>query len=99
MPFRIETRRYRDSGRIAVEIYEDDGQPFAGLPYGTLSVNVPGVQLEGDEFVLNHDLNGPMFDGLRRELLEDGWCEDTGKRCDYGFVRRQPIWRLVKKVG
>jgi len=94
MPFRVEARERYMNGRLVVQIYEDDDGPFSGMPYCTLSTNVPGVELEDDEFVLNHDLNGPLFDELRTEILAK-WCEDTGKRCSYGFVRDQPIWRVA----
>lgn len=75
--------------RPAFRVYDEDG-----MPYAALSINVPEIPLEPGEFILNHDLNHSMFEMFLNEMLTI--FEDTGKRCNYGFVKNQPIWRLRK---
>lgn len=87
MKYDIVLNKYRNN-RIAVAIYDQEG------PYATLSVNVETVQLEENEFVVNHDLLHPMFKKFLEELLLSGVFEDTGKTCNYGFCRNIPIWRM-----
>jgi len=77
------------NGRVTVQItHMEEG------PYARLSVNVETVSLKEREFVLNHDLNHPMFQGFLEEMISTGKFEDTGKTCNYGFVTNQPIWRI-----
>ena len=92
---------YVVSDRIAVLLYEDaadefagDGGDFEGLEFwGDVSINVVGVDLAAGEFVLNHN-----FDSLDRVLaavLATGKVEDTGRRVSFGFCVDRPVYRVI----
>lgn len=87
----LETARYGD-GNLAILLNHD----VYGR-YSTLSINVPVVSgmIGTDEFVLNHDLNLAMWDGLREQLLASPYFEDTGERVHYGMIAEQPVWRYT----
>jgi hypothetical protein len=74
------------NGRIAVTLKDEDG-----MPYGTLSVNIPEVDVREGEFVLSHNCNRILSD-----LMASGLFADTGYRVNYGLVKGQPILRLVE---
>jgi hypothetical protein len=74
------------NGRIAVTLKDEDG-----MPYGTLSTNVPELDVREGEFILSHNCNR-----ILGELMASGRFADTGYRADYGFIKGQPILRLVE---
>lgn len=86
--YEIEYGKYCNN-RVAVQVYDDEG------PFATLSVNVPEIKLEQNEFILSHNLMSPIFEKFLTEMLDTGKFEDTGKRCSYGFCKNVPIWRIV----
>lgn len=57
-----------------------------------VSVNVIDEDLDEDEFVLDYGVKSD----LERVLLHTGLFEDTGRRVDYGYIKDQPVWRLVE---
>lgn len=70
------------NGRLAVLVVR------GFTPIATLSINIPHIELEPNEFVLNHD--------VRLEDIKCKWIVDTGKRVCYGWVVDQPVLKLVK---
>ena len=71
---------------LAVTADCDDGAPWA-----TVSVNIVGMTMDPDEFVVNHNILH-----YAKDLLATGLFEDTGKRANYGFIRNCPVWRIKK---
>ena len=85
----IQTTRYIKGGAIAVTLVTTgpDAEPFM-----TLSVNSPDSVLGPDEFwVKNWSENEPMIE----PLLRSGFFADTGKRQDFAFAMKAPVWRIV----
>lgn len=82
-------------GRVAVVLEWADGV------LAKLSINTEH-EMEPGEFVVNHDvpplLAQQLLDRSEESELKRltlGLFEDTGKRVSYGFVKDQPVWRLV----
>ncbi len=88
MKYQLTFFKYRN-GRVAVRVFED------GTPYATLSTNVEDLNLQENEFILNHDLLHPMFASFLNEMLATGLVRDTGTTCRYGFCGDVPIWKRV----
>lgn len=72
---------------IAIQLTAQDGSPF-----GTLSVNIEGAELEEGEFLAKTWFEN---EPLRAPALESGIFADTGKRVTNGFVTAE-VWRLVQ---
>jgi hypothetical protein len=87
--YKLKIDNYYLNGRIAPQVFEN------GVPYARLSINAPEVPLKENEFILNHDLNHYMFTFFLKEMEKTGKVKPTGKTCNYGFVRDQPIWELM----
>lgn len=93
----VELAEYRHGGGVCVTMTSDRSGPF-----GVLSVNldghpdVLGLDLQEDEFVLNHDYLGDWAKPYLDTFLRSGLFEDTGKRVSYGFCTDVPVWRLSK---
>lgn len=72
--------------RIAFRLISEDGEP-----YGALTCNIVGAQIEDDEICI------PRWN-LREDLLAGYLAtrqfEETGKGAETGFVSA-PIWRVV----
>lgn len=85
----IQTTTYSADNSPAVELYDEDG-----MPYATFSVCIPGSQLQPGEVLVktwseNEDLREPM--------LATGLFEDTGRRVSSDFVTAE-VWRFTKPV-
>lgn len=64
----------------------------SGELYGKMSVNIVEREMEPGEFVVSHDVS----EKDRAALLKCGAkIEDTGKTVSYGFVKDQPVFRVV----
>ncbi|MDI9561611.1 MAG: hypothetical protein QM235_10565 [Pseudomonadota bacterium] len=84
----IWLERYAISKRPAVELLcTDDG---VTMPYGTLTVNMPEVQLADDEIIIK---NWSENEWLASAALKSGLFEDTGRRIPTGFVEA-PVWKV-----
>jgi hypothetical protein len=87
----VNTKYRYDNGRMAVELFDGDG-----LPYATLSVNLPDApELGPNEFYAKTwSENAP----LRQPALDSGLFEDTGRRWPLSYVRtgfvEAEVWRL-----
>lgn len=75
----VRTDRYVHGG-LAVELYCEDGEPYA-----TVSINVPGVPLPADEFVFKTYSEN---EGLLEAMLAAGVVELAGRDTDLGPVCR-----------
>ena len=80
----VGTRTY-PNGRIAITLTCEDG-----MPYATVSTNVPEINLQEREFILSHNCSS-----ILGHLMSAGLFVDTGKKVDYGFVVGQPILKYV----
>ena len=60
--------------------------------YSSLSINV--APMNPGEFVLNHDCTEIM-----QSLVSQGLFELTGKTINYGYVRNQPVYRILEKAN
>ena len=75
------------NGRLAIALQSEDG-----MPYGTLSINVPDANLMPDEFIVPvRNLTPELLDAAKASKL----FHDTGSTVSYGFVKNDPVWRLV----
>jgi hypothetical protein len=63
-----------------------------GMPYGALSVNVPGADLAEDEILASADWNLPAE--LKAALLTTGKFVHTGRSNQVGLGRGE-IWRVA----
>lgn len=63
-----------------------------GMPYGTLTVNVPQVDLAEDEILVSADWNLPA--DLKAALLATGKFERTGRWNQVGLGRGE-VWRVT----
>ncbi len=99
----IEVGSYISGGNVCVDIICEDGISFANLSvnlHGHSSSNIEQVGLEKNEFVINHNLyNNSYGSKYLASFLLSGIFEDTGKKCNYGFCRDIPIWRLLDKLN
>jgi hypothetical protein len=77
----VRTDHYAHGGGLAVELYCEDGEPYA-----TVSINVPGVPLSADEFVFKTYSEN---EGLLEAMLDAGVVELAGRS-----VGLEPICRL-----
>jgi hypothetical protein len=74
------------NGRIAIELEEKDGTPFA-----TLTCNLPTMELNGNEvFIKTWSDN----EEVAKAALASGRFKDTGKRVSTGFVLAQ-VWEVL----
>lgn len=65
-----------------------------------LSVNVPDrAVLEFGEFILNHNCEKELLVAVMKPMSDLASLaplfEDTGRRVSYGYVKDQPVWRLI----
>lgn len=82
----VEPLLYRSNKRIAIQLYCENGEPFA-----IISSNFEKADLAADELcVTTWNLPNQIVD----ELYTSGLFEDTGKTCASGFVLA-PVWRVV----
>lgn len=80
-----ETLRPGYAGGVFLEL-RDDFEPWA-----TVTVNLPEVPLEPDEFTVKMWSEN---EAIRQPLLATGLFEDTGKRVPSGFVSAE-VWRRL----
>lgn len=78
--------RYGNS-RIAVGAMSSDSEI-----YGIVSINVPDILIESNEFVLNHDFNNDVKN--LQNLLACGVLRLSGY-ASYGFVEDQPVLEII----
>ena len=76
--YSFEVNKYREGGRISVLIVGDDG------PYSRLTINIPDVKLEKNEFIFNNSYTTYCKD-LHSKLQSQGILEATGKWCQSGY--------------
>lgn len=87
--YEVEAQRtkYPAGGAPAVVLLD----PKDGSRSGTLSVNMPGVQLADDEFCVKTWSENEIY---REPALKSGLFEDTGRRTPAGYAEAE-IWRFV----
>ncbi|WP_454056625.1 hypothetical protein [Cupriavidus sp. Marseille-Q8015] len=78
---------YSTNLRAAISLVRDDG-----MPYGTLSVNLPDTELADDEILVAADWNLPAE--LKAALIETGKFARTGRWNHVGHGRGE-IWRIA----
>lgn len=77
---------FYSNGRVAIELEERDGAPFA-----TLTCNLPTMELNGNEiFVKTWSEN----EEIAKAALASGRFKDTGRRVSTGFVLAQ-VWEVL----
>ena len=75
---------------FAIQTFCDDGE-FAGEPYATITVNMPEIPLENEEFIVKTwSENEPITNFLRNSEF----FVDTGKRV--GFQRAE-VWKIRRE--
>lgn len=82
--YRILLSKYETTSRVAILIEK------AHVMHLRLSVNVPDVHLEPDEFLAKFGEEGLE---LRDPLMQTGLFEDTGERVARGFDNYE-VWKL-----
>jgi glutaminase len=85
IPVEFKIRSYSNSEPAILIICKDDGSQ-----YGTLSVNLPPINLGFNELAIKAWSEN---EELAKAAMETGLFEDTGKRIETGFVEAQ-VWRL-----
>lgn len=90
---------YRAGVLLRVGLYESNLRPALqlvcaddGMPYASLSVNLPEAPLLAGEFCVAADWNLPA--DLKAALLATGRFADTG-RCTEGCDQGGSIWRIT----
>ena len=81
----LEFQKYADGMGTAITIVDENEQP-----YSVLTINMPNVQLESNEFIIK---NYSENEGMADTVFATGWFEDTGKKVRAGFAL-VPIWRF-----
>lgn len=84
-PVEFEVKAYGNNEPAVLVICKDDGSR-----YGVLSVNLPDVTLEPDEFAVK---TWSENEELSKAAMDTGLFEDTGKRIPSEFVKAQ-VWKL-----
>ncbi len=84
----ITTTNYAGNDRLAIRLEGEDG-----LPFGTLSVNMPLHPIKDDEFAAK---NYSENEKLAVACYKTGCFFDTGHRIQSGFVQL-PIWKLLRQ--
>ena len=72
----VQVERYLNSGRTALQAYDEKG-----MPYAMFTTNIPDAPLMEDEVIFNHDV-----EYLLPELVEQGVMRPTSKTVHSGFV-------------
>lgn len=83
---KLNIRRYPMNNRLALELLEKDG-----MPYAVATVNVPDVELEADEVIIK---NYSENEGILEMLEKEGIVKQTGKSVRTGWVT-VPICKLL----
>lgn len=84
MDYKLEAGLY-SNGRPAVQVYDEEG-----MPYCTLTVNIPPAELKEDEICIKvWDLPSDFL----QKILSSGKFEDTGKRVPAGYTSA-PVWKI-----
>ncbi|GMG94648.1 hypothetical protein RN01_24820 [Cupriavidus sp. SHE] len=80
-------------------IYEENHRPAFklvcaddGMPYGSLTVNVPELELAEDEILVSADWNLPT--DVKSALLDSGKFERTG-RANQAVSANYDVWRVL----
>jgi hypothetical protein len=82
----VRADRHYSNGRVAVEVFGADGEPFA-----VLSVNLPNVEApKKDHFYVKTWSENEI---LRAPALASGLFEDTGERIPTGWVEAE-VWKV-----
>ena len=74
------------NGRPAIQLIDQ-----IGCPFGMLTVNIPDIELEENEFCVKDWSENEVLVGAVMEQTD--LFEDTGRAVKMGFVMA-PIWRL-----
>lgn len=85
---KLQTSVYATNRRPAFTLLCADD----GMPYGTLTVNVPHIDLAEDEILVSADWNLPAE--LKAALLATGKFAPTGRWNQVGLGRGE-VWRIV----
>ena len=80
--------KYRSNDRVCVLL-----GAYNGEPYGILSVNIPEVPLNKDEFIVKNYSENTGLDNID---LYGGLFKDTGSVVRVGF-NICPIWEITKE--
>lgn len=88
MKHRLSLRKakYKDSDEMALVVID----PSTGERWGVLTVNVPDVDHQDDEFLIK---TWSENEKLAEAIFNQGWFEDTGKRAENGRVTVE-FWKF-----
>jgi hypothetical protein len=89
--FEVRILEYEYGDRIAVQIFH----PYDDMPWWTVSINMPEVQLAENEFVFKTYSENA---GLLEAMLAADLIELTGRSVPAGMAGEQPICRLRKQL-
>lgn len=84
-------QEYHSGRRLRIDIREN------GIPYSTMTVNIPHVELSDNEFIMNSTHAAYCAD-INQKLIDLGYITDTGKVCVAGF-QTYTIWRRNKSLS
>jgi len=85
IPVEFEVKSYSNNEPAVLIICKDDGSR-----YGVLSVNLPNITLEPNEFAVK---TWSENEELSMAAMETGLFKDTGKRIPSEFIKAQ-VWKL-----
>ena len=86
----LEQEKFYQDNTPAIQIYCEDGSPFATLTVCILDKRGLGILPPNHFIVKTWSENAPVA----HALLEQGIFEDTGIRIPTGFVEAE-VWKLV----
>lgn len=87
----ISTNRYSDGNRVAIRLVCTEGED-KGMPYCTLTVNIPEVTLLPGEIIIK---SWEENEYAAEAAKSSGLFNDTGKRVRTGYVQAE-IWEILK---
>jgi len=82
----IALKKYHEGRAWAVQLYTDEGEPFA-----TLTTNIPGVKLAEDELLIK---GWSENEATAKAAMKTGWFERTNKIVPTGFAVAE-VWRVL----
>ncbi len=84
-------QEYAHGRRMRIDVKEN------GIPYSTMTVNIPEVHLSSDEFIMN-STHAAYCGDITKKLVDLGYITDTGKRAVAGY-QTYTIWRRNKSLS
>ena len=84
-------QEYAHGRRVRINVIE------GGIPYSTMTINIPQAQLDDNEFIMNAT-HSKYCQGINKILTEKGYISNTGKVCTAGFQTYQ-IWTRHKSLN